>query len=141
MPSSVGSCTALAKLYADNNQLHLLPDEIGQLQQLTHLRLAQNKLTLVPYTIGNLSQLTYMSLFENNLVSIPESFLLLKRLVHLSLEKNSIAVELPAGLKLRGALPALRYVSGLAEIEKRKKAVLDAAGEAAAKEKVSALPL
>jgi class 3 adenylate cyclase/CHASE2 domain-containing sensor protein len=104
LPSEIGQCVRLRKLFLQDNTLTSLPAEIAQCKNLQKINLAGNAFSSFPVALTKLPSLTWLSLADNDLSRILRGIHAAKSLTMLDLSRNELAM-LPAEL---GEMPQLR---------------------------------
>lgn len=90
LPTEIGLCSALEKLFISNQSLTSLPTEIGFCSSLRNLDLSSNMFTSISTQIGFCSQLKGLYLWGNQLTSIPTEIGFCSQLEELSLGFNQL---------------------------------------------------
>ena len=74
LPASIGKLVHLAELYAEDNQLVVLPDELCLCKVLRVLALNDNELHAFPEKLGSLQDLRELRAANNHIEVLPSSF-------------------------------------------------------------------
>lgn len=104
LPESIGTLTALEKLFVSGNSLKTVPPELAQLVNLTELDLSSNEIAELPAQIGNMTGLRKLDISNNRISVFPESMYSLKKLWYIKAWGNDF-VTIPEKI---GALTALK---------------------------------
>jgi Leucine-rich repeat (LRR) protein len=102
LPSSLGQCSRLLELDAQDNLLDALPDTLSSMTSLVKARLGSNSLSSLPPSLAACTNITDLGLEANCFQSIPDFIMNLASLTRLNLEGN----------QLRSLPPALGFLSG-----------------------------
>ncbi|GAV08468.1 hypothetical protein RvY_18151 [Ramazzottius varieornatus] len=91
LPQSISKCTALKRLYVNDNQLDFsgIPPSIGRLDSLEVFMAADNQIEMVPEGLLRCGKLKKLVLRNNLLVTLPDAVHLLHDLEELDLAGNA----------------------------------------------------
>lgn len=91
IPTELGHCTLLMKLYLDYNQLKEIPAELSSLASLEELRVSHNVLTSIPDGLfDKMMALKVLTLENNFLTELPPSIYMLPELMFLDVSRNKL---------------------------------------------------
>ena len=97
IPDKVFELDGLRILWAQSNNIEVLPKLVGSLKDLTQLRIFGNKLRWLPEEVGECAQLQVLWVQNNQLIALPNSLGKLAQLKILAVARNPLR-SLPAEL-------------------------------------------
>lgn len=119
LPSSIGSCSRLKSLYADNNRIQQLMFTFEQLTDLQLLNIAHNEISAVHSSIGCCLSLEVLHLHYNHLITLPYTVGLLSNLSRLTIHDNP-SVSVPKQVIAAGTDIAVDFLKKMLDANESK---------------------
>jgi leucine-rich repeat protein SHOC2 len=119
LPASIGACSRLKSLYADNNRIQQILFTFEELSQLQLLNLAHNEVTAIHDSIGCCASLQILHLHYNHLITLPYTVGLLTQLCRLTLHDNP-SVGVPKQILSAGIDVAVGFLKKMLDANESK---------------------